>query len=167
LLVGLAGLIGIGYLLKMHISRLVKARKGSFYSAIVLILFLVTVGAGFILSPQDVLYRNWVLNLVIPVETSLLALLSVTLLSASLYFIRTRGWTLMSVSFLVSALVSLVLKLAYIDPQSGTMAAEWVNFIRRLPITGIRGILIGMALGGLVVGLRVLLAVDRPYNGEK
>jgi len=167
LLVGLAGLIGIGYLLKMHISRLVKARKGSFYSAIVLILFLVTVGAGFILSPQDVLYRNWVLNLVIPVETSLLALLSVTLLSASLYFIRTRGWTLMSVSFLVSALVSLVLKLAYIDPQSGTMAAEWVNFIRRLPITGIRGILIGMALGGFVVGLRVLLAVDRPYNGEK
>lgn len=167
LLVGLAGLLGIGYLLKMHIVRVARGQKGRYYSIIVLVVFLFTVGVGFLLSPQHPFFRNWVLNIQIPVETSLLALLAVTLLFASLYLIRTRGWTLMSISFLASALVSLVLNLRYLQPEPGTAGAEWVEFIRRLPMVGLRGILIGIALGGLIVGLRVLLAMDRPYEGEK
>ncbi len=167
LLVGLAGLIGIGYLLKMHITRLTKQQKGGFYSAIALVAFLFTASAGFLLPPGDEFFRNWVLNIIIPVETSLLALLAVTLLYGSLFIIRTRGWTPMSVSFLASALASLVFSLGYLRPQSGTLDAEWINFIRRLPIAGIRGILIGIALGGLIVGVRVLLAMDRPYDGDK
>jgi hypothetical protein len=167
LLVGLAGLMGVGYLLKMHLIRVTRGQKGRYYSIIVLAAFLVTVGVGFLLTPQHPFFRNWVLNIQIPVETSLLALLAVTMLYASLYLIRTRGWTLMSVSFLVSALVSLVLNLRYLQPEPGTPAAEWVEFIRRLPLAGLRGILIGIALGGLIVGLRVLLAMDRPYEGEK
>ena len=167
LLVGLAGLIGIGYLLKMHFVRIVRWQKGGFFSVVVLAAFLITVGAGFLLTPQHAFFRNWVLNILIPVETSLLAILSVTLLYASLYLIRTRGWTLMSISFLASALVSLVFNLRYLQPEPGTAGAEWVEFIRGLPLVGLRGILIGIALGGLIVGLRVLLAMDRPYEGEK
>ncbi len=166
-LVGLAGLIGIGYLLKTHFTRVAKWQKGGFYSVIVLVTFLFTVVTGFILTPGDAFFRNWVLNIIIPVETSLLALLAVTLLYGSLFIIRTRGWTPMSVSFLASALASLVFSLGYLSPQAGSVTADWINFIRRLPIAGIRGILIGMALGGLVVGVRVLLAMDRPYDGDK
>lgn len=167
LLVGLAGLFGIGYLLKMHIMRITHHQKGGFYSAVVLMSFLFTIGLGIFLAPQHPFFRDWVLNIQIPVETSLLAILAVVLLYTSLYFLRTRGWTLMSVSFLVSALISLILNLGYIQLQQGTEAAEWMNFIRRLPIAGLRGILIGMALGGLIVGMRVLLAMDRPYDGDK
>lgn len=73
----------------------------------------------------------------------------------------------MSISFLVSALISLVLNLRYLTPAVGTMAAEWVAFVKRLPLAGLRGILIGIALGGLIVSLRVLLGMDRPYEGEE
>lgn len=167
LLVGLAGLIGVGYLLRMQIQRITHGQKGVFYSVILVLAFLITAGAGFILSPQHVFFRNLVLNIQIPVETSLLAILAVTLLYASLRMIRTRGWTLMSISFLVSALISLVLNLRYLTPAVGTMAAEWVAFVKRLPLAGLRGILIGIALGGLIVSLRVLLGMDRPYEGEE
>lgn len=167
LLVGLAGLIGIGYLLKMHIVRVVRREKGSIYSVIVLTAFIITAGAGFLLNPQHAFYNNWVLNIQIPVETSLLAILAVTLLYASLRIIHTRGWTLMSIGFLAGALVSLVLNLRYLQPVPGTSGAEWVDFVRRLPQAGLRGILIGMALGGLIVGLRVLLTIDRPFEDQK
>ncbi|MFY9366291.1 MAG: hypothetical protein WAP13_06430 [Brevefilum fermentans] len=164
LLVGLAGVIGIGYLLKMHLVRVVRWQKGSLLSLIVLVAFLVTVGIGFFLPSESAFFRNWVLNIQIPVETSLLAILAVTMLFASLRIIRTRGWTLMSASFLISALISLILNLHYLNPANGTAGAEWLEFVRRLPLAGLRGILIGIALGGLIVGLRVLLGMDRPYE---
>jgi hypothetical protein len=166
MLVGLAGLIGISYLVRMHFYRLAHRQKGGLYSAIVLIAFLFTFIAGLVLTPRNAIFRDWVLNIQVPVETSLLAILSVTLLSGSLYLIRTRGWTPMSVGFLFGALVSLILNLAVLQFQPGSMGEVWVLFLRRLPLAGLRGILIGMALGGLIVGLRVLLAVDRPYEGE-
>lgn len=167
LLVGLSGLIGIGYLLKMHFARITLNQKGRFYSAVVVSTFLFTLAAGFIVPQSgEVFYRDWVLNIQIPVEASLLAILAVTLLYSSLYLIRTRGWTPMSIGFLVSALVSLILNLGLIRFQPGSMGEEWLQFIRWLPLGGLRGILIGMALGGLIVGLRVLLALDRPYNGD-
>ena len=166
LLVGLAGLIGIGYLLKMHFSRIMYNQRGMFYSAIVISTFLFTLAAGFIVPPGEVFFRDWVLNVQIPVEASLLAILAVTLLYSSLYLIRTRGWTPMSIGFLASALVSLILNLGLIRFQPGSMGETWLLFIRRLPLGGLRGILIGMAVGGLIVGLRVLLAMDRPYNGD-
>lgn len=166
LLAGLAGLIGIGYLVMMHVGRITHRQKGGFSSAIVLITFIFTLGAGLILTPQSAVFRDWVLNIQIPVETSLLAILAVMLFYTSLYLIRTRGWTPMSIGFLVSALFSLTLNIGYVQFQAGSLGAEWVLFIRRLPLAGLRGILIGMALGGLIVGLRVLLALDRPYDGE-
>jgi len=166
LLAGLAGLIGIGYLIKMHVTRIALSQKGRFYSAVVISTFLFTLAAGFIVAPKEVFYRNWVLNIQIPVEASLLAILAVTLLYGSLFILRTRGWTPMSIGFLVSALTSLFLNLDLVQFQPGSMGEEWLQFIRRLPLAGLRGILIGMALGGLIVGLRVLLAMDRPYHGE-
>jgi len=165
-LVGLAGLIGIGYLVKTHLTRIMRKQKGAFYSVVVLVAFLFTVGAGLILSMENRFYRDWVLNIQIPVETSLLAILAVVLLSVSLYVIRTRGWTPMSVGFLVSALISLIFNLRYLQTQPDSIGEEALHFIQRLPLVGMRGILIGMALGGLIVGLRVLLAFDRPYGGD-
>ncbi|MFU8826000.1 MAG: hypothetical protein ACNA70_00765 [Brevefilum sp.] len=166
-LVGLSGLLGIGYLVRMHVIRIARGQKGGFNSVILIASFFFTIIAGIMLTPQDPLYRNWVLNIQIPIETSLLAIVAVTLLYGSLRMIRTRGWTLMSISFLASALVSLVLNLRYLQTEVGTQGTEWIEFIRQLPLAGLRGILIGMALGGLIVGLRVLLAMDRPYEDEQ
>jgi len=164
LLVGLTGLLGIGYLLQMHIVKLIRRKKGAFFSVVVLLSFVVTLAAGFLLPDQNMFFNNLILNVQIPVEASLLAILAVTLIYTSLHLIRTRGWTPMSVGFLISAVVTLILDLGYFQVGQGTFAAGLVTFLRQLPLVGARGILLGMALGGLIVGLRILLTIDRPYG---
>ena len=164
LLTGAAGLIGLGYLVQMHLRRVVNWQNNAFFSLVTLLVFLLTFAAGLVLTTQNPFYRDLILNIQIPVETSLLAVLAVTLMFVSLKLIRTRGWTPMSVGFLISALVSLVLNLGYGLAESGSVVNEVVDFWHRLPIIGARGILLGMALGGLIVGLRVLLTMSRPYG---
>lgn len=164
LLVGLTGLLGIGYLLQMHIVKLLRCKKGAFFSVVVLLAFFVTLAAGFLLPDQNMFFNNLILNVQIPVEASLLAILAVTLIYTSLHLIRTRGWTPMSVGFLISAVVTLFLDLGYLQVGQETFAAGLVIFLRQLPLVGARGILLGMALGGLIVGLRILLTIDRPYG---
>ncbi len=164
LLAGAAGLIGVAYLFRMHLLKIIQNKKGAFYSGVVLAAFLFALIAGFILTPQNSFYRHLILNVQIPVEASLLAILAVMLLYAGLRLIQTRGWTPMSGAFLVSAILSLIIDLGFVQTRSGTLGAELIALLDRLPIAGARGILLGMALGGMVVGLRVLLTVDRPYG---
>jgi hypothetical protein len=164
LLAGAAGLIGVAYLFRMHLLKIIQNKKGVFYSGVVLAAFLFALIAGFILTPQNSFYRHLILNVQIPVEASLLAILAIMLLYAGLRLIQTRGWTPMSGAFLVSAIVSLIIDLGFIQTRSGTLGAELIALLDRLPTAGARGILLGMALGGMVVGLRVLLTVDRPYG---
>lgn len=164
LLAGAAGLIGVAYLFRMHLLKIIQNKKGVFYSGVVLAAFLFALIAGFILTPQNSFYRHLILNVQIPVEASLLAILAVMLLYAGLRLIQTRGWTPMSGAFLVSAILSLIIDLGFVQTRSGTLGAELIALLDRLPTAGARGILLGMALGGMVVGLRVLLTVDRPYG---
>ena len=164
LLLGAAVLIGVGYLLRMHIHKLVRPGKGWFTSLVALLAFGFTLIAGLALTSQDPFFVDLVLNIQVPVEASLLGILAVVLLYASLRFIRTQGWTPMSIGFFSSAILSLLLNLGYAAFNPGTIASELVTFLRRLPIAGARGVLIGMALGGLIVAMRVLLTIDRPYG---
>ena len=167
LLISVAGLIGVGYLLQMHISRLIQRKKGMFLSILLLLSFLTTLTLGFVFSLESEFFRELILNIQVPVEASLLALLAVVLFTSSTRLIKVRGWTPLSIGFLCSALVFLFLDLDLLKTGSGTLAAELILFIRRLPLAGARGILLGMALGGLIVGLRVLLGMDRPFGEGK
>lgn len=164
ILVAAAGLIGIGYLLWMHFSKILTRAPRAFYSLLVLLAFFFTFIAGMMLTPGDTQFRNWVLSVQVPVETGLLAVLAVTLLYTSLRLIQVRGWTPMSIGFLASTIISLLLNIGLLQFREGSPLAELVGFSRRVPMAGVRGILIGIAIGGLVVGMRTLLALDRPYG---
>lgn len=164
LLIGTAGLVGIGYLIKSHVGVIARKEKRSFLSIILLIAFVITLILGLILSIEDPVFVDLMMNVQIPVETSLLALLAVVLMTASFRLISTRGWTPMSIAFLIGTVMSLALNLAVFNVNLGPTGAAIINFVRRLPLVGARGILLGMALGGLIVGLRVLLTIDKPYG---
>ena len=166
LLVGVIGVLGIGYLIRLHILRLFKREKGGFYSLVLLVVFVITVVIGLIFSPQSTFYQDLVLNVQIPVEASLLGILAVTLLYTSFRLVRFRGWKPLTVGFFISALVTLFLNLGILIFNEGSLAASVIGLLRRLPIAGARGILIGMALGGLIVGLRYLLTIDQPFGEE-
>lgn len=166
LLIGIAGILGIGYLIWAQILRVVKNQKGAVYSIVLMIVFILTVVSGIVFSPQSQFFKDLILNIQVPVEASLLGVVAITLLYTSIRIIRVHGWTPLSVGFLSSALIMLILNSGLLVFKPDSLASKVVGFIQRLPIVGARGILIGMALGGLIVGMRVLLSLDRPLGED-
>jgi hypothetical protein len=166
LLVGVTGLLGIFYLVKIHLTRLSRKEKGRFFSFVFLISFVVTATLGLVLSLESEMFQNLILNVQIPVEASLLGVLAVTLLYVSLRVVRTHGWTPMTIGFISSAMILSILNLGLLPLGLNPVLDGVVSLIQRLPIVGARGVLLGMALGGLVIGLKVLLTIDRPLGEE-
>jgi len=164
LLLGTAGLIGVYYLIKSHVGQVARKEKKFVLSIVLLAAFSTTLILGLFLSIEDPLFIDLMINIQTPVETSLLAILAVVLMTASFRLISTQGWTPMSIAFLTSAVISLALNVGAVNFRLGTEVTAVINYLRRLPLIGARGILLGMALGGLIVGLRVLLTIDKPYG---
>jgi hypothetical protein len=114
--------------------------------------------------------NSFVLNfaldaIIIPAEATLMALLAVTLIYASARLLQRRA-DAMSFIFLGIAVVILLMSAPLpFGKIPGAEIVEW--FITRFfAVAGARGILIGVALGALTTGLRVLFAIDRPYGGN-
>src|ERR1044071_7212413 len=105
--------------------------------------------------------------IIVPVEASLMAILAVTLIYSSIRLLRRRV-DVMSVVFLVVAVVFLI---AILPTPFGPLLGErgnqaLVDFLDMFSHGGMRGLLIGIALGTLLTGLRVLFGIDRPYGGN-
>ena len=94
-----------------------------------------------------------------------MALLAVVLTMASFrLFQRRRG--LLPIVFAVSVLVFLLLNSGLLHSQQEIPFIAWIlDAIHSLPVAGARGILLGIALGSLLAGLRILLGAERPYSG--
>ncbi|MBI5822468.1 MAG: hypothetical protein HZB18_00415 [Chloroflexi bacterium] len=166
ILAGVAAIVGILNLTSVHMDKIRRGEKGSAYSALLIIGLAVTFFFGMILRPQHDVMQMVALNgIIIPVEAALMGLLTVSLLYAAIRLLRRRT-DMMGIIFLLTAallfLGSATLPFGDI-PVIGTLIRPWVSQI--LALGGARGILIGVALGALTTGLRVLFAVDRPYGG--
>jgi len=165
ILAGMAALVGVGNLILVHANKIVKREKGMVYSALLLVTLFATFIFGIFLRPDNVNMRSLVMSVIVPVETTLMALLSVTLLYASIRLLRRRT-DLMSVVFLLTAVFTLAASaiLPFLGDSPLTGVILLVQHV--LPLGGARGILIGVALGTLTTGLRVLFGADRPYGGK-
>jgi hypothetical protein len=162
---GVAGLIGIINLIMVHWRRFTAPRGRDFYSALVIILFLVTFGAGLVLGPGDPIFQKFILSIQVPLESSLIAVLAVSLVYASLRFLHKRNGVTALV-FIISVLIFLVVSAGLLSSiPNMPLIGRLLTFLNQLPIAGARGILIGIALGSLATGLRILMGADRPYSG--
>ncbi|MDO9348691.1 MAG: hypothetical protein Q7T47_05345 [Anaerolineales bacterium] len=166
ILAALALFIGLFNLLAVHADKVRSKKKGGFYSLILILSMLVTLVLGLWLRP-DHLVMALIFNAIqLPVETSLMAMLVVTLTYASIRLLRRRS-NLVSVIFLVTALLILLgsAPLPFIGslPIVSDMIRPFIAQV--LAAAGARGILIGVALGALTTGLRVLFGAERPYGG--
>lgn len=162
---GLAGIIAIINLVRINWKKLSSVQNRDYYSAILLAGFFLTLAAGLILGPADKGFQNIVIYVQTPIEVSLMGVLAITLTYAAVrLFRRRKGW--MAVVFMISAVVFLVI-LSGILSIGGQipLVKNLLAAVNMLPIAGARGILLGIALGSLTTGLRVLLAADRPYMG--
>ena len=167
ILAGAAALVGILNLVNVHADKIRRRAKDGIYSAVLIIGLFATFVFALVLKPQNAYVQAFVLNgIIIPIEASLMGLLAVSLLYAAVRLLRRRS-DVMSIVFIITAgllfLGSATLPFGDV-PVIGTLERPWVSQIWALG--GARGILIGVALGTLTTGLRVLFGVDRPYGGK-
>jgi hypothetical protein len=166
ILAGVAAIVGVFNLVLVHGSKVAGREKGSVYSAILLICLFATFVFGLVLGPDHPGMRLLVNGVIVPVEATLMALLAVTLLYASIRLLGRRT-DVMGIVFLGTALLMLIasatLPFGEVGPLNNFLR-PWFQHV--LAMGGARGILIGVALGTLTTGLRVLLGAERPYGGK-
>lgn len=166
ILAGAASFVGIFNLIAVHTDKVRRAEKGSVYSALLVIALAATFVFGLILQPQHAVMQVILNGIIFPVEATLMGLLTITLLYAAIRLLRRRA-DVMSIFFIITAVLIFLgsATLPFGDvPIVGTLIRPWVSQI--WAVGGARGILIGVALGTLVTGLRVLFGIDRPYGGK-
>jgi cytochrome bd-type quinol oxidase subunit 2 len=165
ILLAFATLVGIVNLVTVHIKKAGDQKAPDRYSILLLAAFAITLGAGLWLTPGDPGFQRVVTSIQTPIETSLLAILTVTLAFAALRMLqRRKGW--ISVLFVFSAIVFLIISGGLVFYyESMPFIGGLITFIRQIPVAGSRGILFGIALGSVLTGLRILMGADRPYSG--
>ena len=159
-----AVLIGIFNLVAVQMEKIRARQAGSVYGAVLVLSLFLTFGFGLMLGPDDPFMRLAVDAVIVPVEAALMAIIAVTLIYASIRLLRRRA-DLMSVIFLVVAVLVLI---AIMPTPIGQLPGSQliIDITGMFSRGGARGLLLGIALGTLLTGLRLLFGIDRPYGGN-
>jgi hypothetical protein len=167
ILAAVALFVGVVNLLGVHWRKISRNATGSFYSWVLIISIVITLVVGGLFGSTGY-WPLWIVrNIQIPVETSLIALLTVVLIYAAARLLR-RKLNLFSVVLLFSALLVLLGTAPLFGIEAPFLYGE--NGLRSLlsqgpAVAGARGILLGVALGAVATAIRILMGVDRPYGG--
>ncbi len=153
-------LVAIASLVVTHFRFIIKGRKGFLYSIVLLIAFSGTLLLGWYFGVDDPAFLKAIRTVLMPLENALMALVALVLMSAAVKIFRVRGWSILTVSFGLSALVFLLLNLGFLRLESNPGLSQFVSTIQRLPVVGARGLLIGLASGALLMALRVLFGQE-------
>lgn len=158
--------VGVLNLALVHFNKITNKSGDRFYSLLLLSALLLTLTFGFLYTPNDPVMVNIFNTIILPVETSLMAVMAITLIYAAIRLLRRRA-DLMSIIFLLTAVV-VMLGAAPTPFFQIPLVADLFRpkIVTVLSTSGARGILIGVGLGTLLTGLRVLMGIDRPYGGK-
>jgi len=149
----------------VHGARAYKRAAGSGYSWLVLVSFIIIVVLGLVLGSSNPLMQGLIQNIVKPIEASLMAVAAASLVVAGARLFRKRRGVPATL-FFISALFFVLLGSGLLAAQANLpFVKEALSVLESLPLAGARGILIGVSLGALLAGLRVLMGADRPYSG--
>lgn len=168
---GIALLVGVYNLTSTHAKK-IRSGDGSVYSLITVLALLITIIVGgldlvmtSLRGAPGLQYTHWIFNHIqLPVETSLMAVLAVSLTFATTRLLS-RRMNLMSGLFVLVVLFLLITAIPIVA-SSTSLVADVRDWILQVPaVGGARGILLGVALGTIATGIRILVGADRPYGG--
>jgi len=165
ILAAFALLLGIFNLGMVHWKKIGKDGSGSIYSIVLLISLAVTIVLAGLNGPTGTL-SLWIFNTFqVPVEISLLAILAVVLVyAAARLVLRRPSWY--TILFLVTVVVVLLGSVPLFFLGEVAVLTSVRGWLAQVPaVAGARGLLLGVALGTVATGLRILMGVDRPYGG--
>ena len=164
ILTAVALMVGVGNLVSVHWRKISTEDTGWIYSVAMIISLVITVLVLGISGPTST-WSLWIFNNIqIPIESSLMAVLAVVLVLAvaRMFARRINIFTIIFVLTIFVVLVGSITIPFFNFPGLREMRA-WVMQVWAM--AGARGILLGVALGTIATGLRVLMGADRPYSG--
>lgn len=164
LLAAMALLLGLANLAQVHVQR-IRRGENRLYSVVLLAAMLLTFVITLLQGSTSEL-PSWIFNyLLVPVETSLLAVLAISLTLAAARVMQQRT-DLMNIIFIVTLLVLLVSAGPLFGVELPYFTRVLGPYVNNVLATGaLRGLLIGVALGTITTGMRILIGADRPYGG--
>lgn len=166
----LAVLIGVINLLLVHARRIQSGDQGWVYSLVTILALLFTLAIGvyenfgtqtFSIYESGTISNILFQGVIVASLATLASLIMFLLVAAAARMPKTRpgGWTIL---FLAVVIVVLIGWLPFVFLAPVNSFRDWLLAV---PVAaGARGILLGVALGTLVIGLRVLSGVERPYK---
>ncbi len=161
-----AMILGIGNLLKIHTTRLLRQPKGWWYSIVLLVgfavMFISGIGWGI---ERGSLFDFLFWNTHLPMSSTMFALLAFFVASASYRAFRAR--TPEATLLLVSAILVMISRVPlgnYIWDKL-PLLGDWIMSYPNM--AGQRAIMIGIALGVVSTSLRIILGIERTYLGGK
>ena len=169
---GTAVLVGVYNLSASHAKK-IRQNEQSVYSLITVISLLFTLLIGLFdlantyLNDQPGLrYTQWIFeNIQLPIESSLMAIIAISLTFAAIRMLS-RRLNFMTAVFTAVFLILLIGAIPVVATSNFNILTIFRNWILSVPaVGGARGILIGMALGIIATGIRILMGTDRPYGG--
>ena len=164
-LAAIALLVGIANLFYVHWRKYMDGKPGSFYSAVLLVSLIITLGIVGWFGPTHP-YSLWLFDTIqVPVESSLMAILSVLLVYAVARLLKWRR-DLTSIIFILTVVFVLLSTAPIFGILNLPGLSDFRAWITQVPaVGGARGILLGVVLGIVATSLRILTGADRPYRG--
>jgi hypothetical protein len=168
-----AFLLGILNILRVHSGHMLRRQPGWAYSLVLLFVMVVaalppilhivlgdrlTPASSKLLDDGTSAIFNYIIS---PSGASLAALMVFTLTLAAFRLLRARR-SPATVLFLAVVVVVLLGTTPFVGLEQLANVRDWIANVPGM--AGMRGLLLGVALGTLITALRVLLTIERPYS---
>lgn len=158
--------LGVINVLRVHTRKIQKGRPERVYSFVLIAAMLIVLAVGLPALPDRPSGPSqptvqWIFeNIQMPIQASLSALLVFLVVTAAyrLLLVRNTESVVMLAIVLLVLLGQVTLGLVPVFPE----LKDWILDVPTM--AGVRGILLGVALGALLTGIRLLLGVERPYS---
>ena len=162
IVIAFALFLGFANVFSVHLFRIRTQEPGVIYSIVLIVSLLGTVITGFFSGGPNSEGSRFIFDYILhPLEATFFALLAVFMATAAFRAFRIRNLeTFLFVFFAVIVLLGQVPLGIYLWSEF-PVVKDWILNVPTL--AGVRGILLGVALGTIATGLRVLLGADRPY----
>ncbi len=163
IIVAFALLLGLVNVLRVHVRKISRREEGWIYSIALLAVAVVVLVAG--IPGSDTRFVTWIFdNVLFPLKAATFSLLAFFVATAAYRGFRLRS--LESFAFMVAAIMVLLGQVP-VGRYLSELVPAAKDWLLAVPATaGARGIIIGVALGTIATGVRVLVGIDRPYGGE-
>lgn len=168
IIAGFTMLLGVDSLMRLHISKIKRKESNWIYSIILLAGFMLIVLFGVISTLR---YGNAFMtgsefmyiydNMIIPLQSTMFSLLAFFIASAAYRAFRARNFD--ATLLLITAIIVMLgrVPIAEMISPKIPLFTEWIMSVPQMAAK--RGIIIGIALGGIGVSLRIILGIERSY----